>query len=167
VHLHRTSSGSGDSFKARAADGSDGNDSDLDLAGLRRARMQHPGTISMFGSFSDKAMKDAPDDGQETASTKLRMVFELPKEEKILMGTEKIVESSANARISGMAREECYDTGLYVPYRKIHMFLCPTATDRRTLVFLNETDGRILSLKRATSPRNPETHLDGIESGLC
>ena len=167
MQLHRTSSGSGDSFKARAADESDGTDNDLDLAGLRRARMQHPGTISMFGSFSDKAMKDAPDDGQDTASTKLRKVFELPEEEKILTGTEKIIASGANARISGVAREECYDTRLYVPYRTTHMFLCPTATNRRSVVFLNETNGSTLSLKRAISPRNPETHHGGIESGLC
>ena len=84
MRLHRTSSGSGDSLKATAADGSDGNDSDLDLAGLTRARIQHPGTISMFGSFSDRAN---PDDGQETTSTKLRKLFELPEEEKILNGT--------------------------------------------------------------------------------
>jgi hypothetical protein len=167
IRLERTSSGSGDSFKARAeGDDSDGNDSDIDLAGLRRARLQHPGTISMFGSFPEIPGAADDEDDPQDAGAKLRKLFDLPLEEKILTGTLDI-PLSVDGRISRMACEKCHDTRIYAPYRTIHMLLCSTAENRRSVEILSQANGRIPSLKQATSIKSLVPHLDGIGSGSC
>ena len=88
IRLQRTSSGSGDSFRDKRHD-SDHSDTDseaLDLSAVRRARLQNPGTISMFGSISAKgAGKDAEDEGTANED-KLRKLFDLPASEKIITG---------------------------------------------------------------------------------
>ena len=88
IRLQRTSSGSGDSFRDRRHD-SDHSDTDseaLDLSAIRRARLQNPGTISMFGSISAKGVgKDAEDEGTANED-KLRKLFDLPASEKIITG---------------------------------------------------------------------------------
>jgi len=88
IRLQRNSSGSGDSFRDKRHD-SDHSDTDseaLDLSAIRRARLQHPGTISMFGSISARgAGKDAED--EVTANEEnLRNLFDLPASEKIITG---------------------------------------------------------------------------------
>jgi hypothetical protein len=79
------------SFKARPDGESDGNDSDFDLSELKKARLQHPGTISMFGSFSEKAVKDDFEGGPEAANAKLRKLFDLPEDEHIVTGIETVI----------------------------------------------------------------------------
>jgi sterol 3beta-glucosyltransferase len=60
-------------------DDSDSSDQAFDLAALKRSRLQHPGTISMFGSVSDQ--------GQGAVQAeKMRELFELPSAEMIKTG---------------------------------------------------------------------------------
>jgi hypothetical protein len=60
-------------------DDSDSSDQALDLAALKRSRLQHPGTISMF---------EAAEQGTEPAgiAEKVRDMFDLPAREKFITG---------------------------------------------------------------------------------
>jgi hypothetical protein len=131
IRLKRTSSGSGDSFKARPGGESDDNDSDFDLSELKKARLQHPGTISMFGSFSDTALKDDFEGGPEAANAKLRKLFDLPEDEHIVTGIE-LLFAVANGRIPGVVGQECHDSGVHARNRTTHLLFRCTPKDRRT-----------------------------------
>jgi hypothetical protein len=76
-----------DSLRDRRRKDSDESDSDQphDLAALKRARLQNPGTISMFGSFSERDGKGVDDDASANAE-KIRKLFDLPSAEKIITG---------------------------------------------------------------------------------
>jgi hypothetical protein len=89
IRLKRMSSA--DSFRATPGGESDGNESDFDLSELKKARLQHPGTISMFGSFSDTAIKDDFEGGPKAANAKLRKLFDLPEDEHIVTGIEPLL----------------------------------------------------------------------------
>jgi hypothetical protein len=60
-------------------DDSDSSDQALDLAALRRSRLQHPGTISMFEA-ADK------EKGTSGIAEKVRDMFDLPAAEKFITG---------------------------------------------------------------------------------
>jgi PH domain len=114
----------------------DGDDSDdshgdgqaLDLAALKRARRENPGTISILGSLAGTDGKIGDDEAKANAE-KLRELFELSSTEKIVTG--KYDFAPSDVRISGLAVEECHDTRLYASNRTSCLFLCSTAEDER------------------------------------
>jgi hypothetical protein len=129
IHLQRTSSGSGDSYKEKRhdSDDSDSPDQTLDFAALKRARLKNPGTISMFGAISER--EGNLDDDSNAASEKIRKLFDLPAAEKIINGKSSHT-TKVNSRISGLASEECYDTRLYASHGTTYLFLCPATQNR-------------------------------------
>lgn len=110
------------------SDDSDGTDEALDLAALKRARKENPGTISMVGSLSSTDGKLGEDEAKANAE-KVKELFDLPSTEKIVTGMYDFAPSYV--RISGLALEECDDTGLYASNRTSCLFLCSTAEDER------------------------------------
>ena len=113
---------------AKDSDDSDGAGQALDLAALKRARRENPGTISMVGSFSGTDGKLGEDEAKAHAE-KVRELFDLPSTEKIVTGKSDFAASYL--RISGLALEKCHDTGLYASNRTSCLFLCSTAEDER------------------------------------
>ena len=67
------------------SDDSEGSDQALDMAALRRARRENPGTISILGSLSAKEGKLEDDEAHANAE-KAKQLFELPSTEKIITG---------------------------------------------------------------------------------
>jgi hypothetical protein len=78
--MKRGSSGESD----RHGEGEE-SDSDraLDLAALKRSRLQNPGQISMFGSI---ASRNVDDDDDIASAEKVKKLFDLPSTEKIITG---------------------------------------------------------------------------------
>lgn len=104
---------------------SEESDSDraLDLAALRRSRLQNPGKISMFGSISGRKIDD---DDDLASAEKVKKLFDLPSTEKIITGVYAFCVYS-DSRISRLVSKECYDTRIHASHRATHLFLCPTS----------------------------------------
>ena len=64
---------------------SDSSDQALDLAALKRARRENPGTISILGSLSGTD-GNLEDDEAKSNAEKAKELFELPSTEKIITG---------------------------------------------------------------------------------
>ena len=60
-------------------------DQALDLAALKRARRENPGTISILGSLSGTDGKLEDDEAKANAE-KAKQLFDLPSTEKIITG---------------------------------------------------------------------------------
>src|SRR2546423_11669997 len=113
---------------AKDSDDSDGAGQAHDLAALKRARRENPGTISMVGSLSGTDGKLGEDEAKANA-LKVKELFDLPSTEKIVTGTSDSAPSYL--RISGLALEKCHDTGMYASNRTPCLFLCSTAENER------------------------------------
>ena len=113
-------------------DDSDESDQALDLAALKRARRENPGTISILGSLklTDGSLED---DEAKSNAEKAKQLFDLPSTEKIITGTN--YRGRSECRISCLVVEDCYDTGLYALNRTAYMFLCAAAKDERLLQY--------------------------------
>lgn len=68
------------------SDDSDSSDQALDMAALKRARGENPGTISILGSLAGTDGKLGDDEAKANAE-KAKQLFELPSTEKIITGT--------------------------------------------------------------------------------
>jgi hypothetical protein len=126
VRLNRPSSG-GSTAQRRLSEDSDSSGRQLDLAELKRSRLQHPGKISMFGADPERVTRAANEDAHSHAE-KARELFDLPATEKILSGT--ALKDISNNRISRLVDEERDDPRLHgfnaIPY----LLLCAAAADR-------------------------------------
>jgi len=85
MRLKRDSSADSIGLQRQLSDDSDSSGRRLDLAELRRSRLQHPGKISMFDTASERKSRKDEEDAQSNAE-KARELFDLPETEKIVTG---------------------------------------------------------------------------------
>ena len=121
----------------------------------------------MFGSFSDKAIKDEIEGGSEAANAKLRKLFDLPEDEHIVTGNSDLRLASLMEEFPAWLVKNVMIQGyMLVTERHICYFAALPRTDVLSLYWIS-ADGRTPSLKQVISSKSPGTHHDETGNGLC
>lgn len=127
MRLKRKSSADSMGLQRQLSDDSDSSGRQLDLAELRRSRLQNPGKISMFGTSSERRSRKDEEDAQSNAE-KARELFDLPETEKIITGY--YIMDRSDCRVSCMVNEECHDSGVHGIDSTSYLLLRATTKDR-------------------------------------